>query len=97
MTESNDYKDALSVITLTDDDGSEIDFIVIDGAIMDGVKYMLVVCAEDYDKDEPEAYIIKEIEDDGNEVSFEFVDDDNEYARAAVVLNSEDSDYEMKF
>ncbi len=94
---TDNYENELSVITLTDEDGNEIDFIVLNGAAVGGTKYMLVVCAEDYDEEEPEAYIIKEVKDDGDEISFEFVEDDNEYAQAAVVLNSEDSDYEMKF
>ncbi|MCD7777258.1 MAG: DUF1292 domain-containing protein [Clostridiales bacterium] len=96
---ADDYyneKDTLETIVMRDDDGCEIEFFVIDAAEKDGIKFLLVVSAEDYDNEEPEAYIIKEVRDEGDEILFEFVTDENEYAQAAVLMSGDDDDYEIK-
>ncbi|MCD7905926.1 MAG: DUF1292 domain-containing protein [Clostridiales bacterium] len=91
----NDDKNTLEIIVMKDDEGLETDFFVIDAAEEDGKKFLLVVACEDYDNEEPEAYIIKEIKDEGEEISFEFVTDENEYAQAAVLMSGDDDDYEI--
>lgn len=86
-------KDELERIVMTDDDGAEIEFFVINAGVIDKVRYLLVVECCEYDKDEPEAYIVKEVGDDGSELSFEFVEDDKEYDAACVLLT--DDDFEL--
>ncbi|MCD8089890.1 MAG: DUF1292 domain-containing protein [Clostridiales bacterium] len=95
MADDYNEKDTLQTIVMTDDDGVSTEFFVIDAAEENKVKYLLVVAADDYDNEEPEAYIIKEVKDDEKEISFEFVDDENEYARVAVLMSGEDDDYEI--
>lgn len=95
-TSEKDEKE-LETIVMADEDGTEIEFTVIDGAEINKIRYLLVVKTDDYDREEPEAYIIKEVDDDGESIAFEFVCDDNEYAQAAIALSSDDNDYEMIF
>lgn len=85
------------IVTMTDDDGVETDFFVIDGIEADGNKYLLLVRSEDFDLDEPEAFIFKEIETDEEDCIYEPVEDEAEYNKVLVLLQDEDSDYEMKF
>ena len=85
------------VVTMTEDDGTETDFFVIDGIDYKDTKYLLLVRAEDFDKDEPEAFIFKETEDDNENCIYEPVEDDAEYNKILVLLQDENADYEMKF
>lgn len=85
------------MVTMTDDDGVETDFFVIDGIESEGKKYLLLVRSEDFDLDEPEAFIFKETEIEGEECIYEPVEDEAEYNKILVLLQDEDSDYEMKF
>ncbi len=83
-------------IIMKDDEGAEVEFFVVNAVESEGKKYMLIVETESYDLDEPEAYIIKEVGESGDEMAFEFVDDENEYARVAVLMSDEDNEYEIK-
>lgn len=85
------------VITIVDDDGQERDCFVVDGIEVDKTKYILLVDCEEFDKSEPEAYLFKEVEEDGDEFVYEPVEDDEEYNKIIILLQDEDSGYEMKF
>ncbi len=84
-------------ITMTDEDGVETDFVVIDAIEIDKTKYLLVVSAEDVDLDEPEAAILKEISSNNEDAYYEFVEDDKEFNKVSILLQDNDSDYEMNF
>lgn len=64
--------------------GETIVFELIDQAVIDGHKYLLVADEED------NATILKEILDDGEEITYEFVEDDNEFQKAALTLMESD-------
>lgn len=84
-------------ITMTDENGIETDFVVIDGIEVDNKKYILVVSAKDVDLEEPEAAILKEVSSDDNDSYYKFVDDDNEFKKISVLLQDNETDYEMNF
>ncbi len=85
------------IVTMTDDDGSEQDFYVIDGLDEGDCRYLLLVKTEDFELDEPEAYIFKETETDEDSCTYEPVEDEEEYNRVILLFQDEDSEYEMKF
>jgi hypothetical protein len=90
--------EVFEVVSMCDENGEIEKFFVLDALDLDGVRYLLVVKTSDYDKDEPDAYIYKEIEsDDSENCVFVMVDDDNEYKKVALLLQDEDTGYEMKF
>lgn len=64
--------------------GDTILFEVVDQAIIDGQKYLLVADEED------EATILKEIVDNGEEITYELVEDDSEFQKAALTLMESD-------
>ena len=74
------------IVTMTDDDGSEQDFYVIDGLDEGDCRYLLLVKTEDFELDEPEAYIFKETENEfSNNTSV------NKIANSINVENKENS------
>ena len=85
------------VVTMTDDDGTETDFFVVDGIDVDNSRYLLLVKADEFESEEPEAFLFKEIETEGEECIYEPVEDEAEYNKVLVLLQDEDADYEMKF
>lgn len=92
-----DQEETYEVVSMTDDEGNEAEFFVIDGIDVGKHRYLLLVKTEDYDKDEPEAFIFKEISVNENECTYEPVVDDNEYKKVMLLLQDEDAEYEMKF
>lgn len=92
-----DQEETYEVVAMTDDEGNETEFFVIDGIDVGKQRYLLLVKTEDFDKDEPEAFIFKEINVSENECTYEPVEDDNEYKKVLLLLQDEDSEYEMKF
>ncbi|MDA3732404.1 DUF1292 domain-containing protein [Niameybacter massiliensis] len=64
--------------------GETILFELVDYAVIDGHKYLLVADEED------NATILKEIIDDGDEITYELVEDDNEFQKAALTLMESD-------
>ncbi len=92
-----DEDETYDTITMTDEDGVETDFVIIDAIEVDKTKYILVVSAEDVDSDEPEAAILKEVKTDKNDAYYEFVEDDNEFKKVSVLLQDNETDYEMDF
>ena len=72
-------------IIFTGDDGENIEFFVIEETVVSGNKYLLV--CDNEDEDEAEATILKEINADGEEAVYEFVDDDVEFAAVAKLFD----------
>lgn len=71
------------VLTLTDEEGNEHDFSVIDMIEMDGSEYAILVPVEGQEGDEDEAIILKIVtDDDGNEVLVD-IEDDEEWEKVA--------------
>lgn len=84
--------DESSFITVTDDDGTEYVFEILDEAVVDEVRYFLMTMApdaeaEDADEDY-ECFILKEVVDEATgESTLATVDDDAEYDAAAEVFD----------
>ena len=88
--------ETFEMITMTEEDGTQQSFYVIDGIDVDDTRYLLLVKEEDYELDEPEAYIFKETSTDGEDFIYEPVEDEQEYNRIFLLLQDEDSEYEVK-
>ncbi|MGC6175882.1 DUF1292 domain-containing protein [Lacrimispora sp. 38-1] len=65
-------------ITLTNDEGEEIVFYVLEETRINGMNYLLVTDSADEDE-EGECYILKDLSKQNEEEAlYEFVEDDNE-------------------
>lgn len=91
--DENNYE----IIKVTNEDGVAVDCFIIDTIANDGVQYLLVVSCEDFEEDEAEAFILKQIEDNGEEIIYTPVEDDNEYNKVLILFQENQTDYEMEF
>ena len=91
-----DQEEMYDVVSMVDDDGTEVDFFVVDGIDVEKVRYLLLVKTEDFDKDEPDAFLFKEVMTGEEECIYEEVKDEDEYNKVILLLQDEDSEYEMK-
>lgn len=89
--------DTYETISMISEDGTIIECFVIDGVLIDNCQYLLVVDSEEFDKNEPEAFIIKQLKDEGEEVIYAPVEDEAEYNKVLILLQENETDYEMKF
>ncbi|MCL2396604.1 MAG: Holliday junction resolvase RuvX [Defluviitaleaceae bacterium] len=63
-------------IVMTDDEGNEIEYVIIDEFVNNDVNYLIMIKAEDADDDEAEAVIFKQIEASDEEFVYEEIDED---------------------
>jgi uncharacterized protein YrzB (UPF0473 family) len=81
-------------VTIVDEDGVANEFVIIDSVSHKGSNYLLVTLAEDDNEDEAfEAAILKEISEEGDEVLFSLVDNENEFNEVAALFMENDGDY----
>lgn len=81
-------------ITFVTEDGENISFFVLEETTVSGNKYLLVCEDEDGDS---EAYILKELHEENDEIVYEMVEDDVEFEAVAKLfeeLVGEDADFE---
>lgn len=64
-------------IAFTTDDNEQVMFEVVEQTTINGSLYLLVTDAEE-DAQEADAYIMKQVGSDGDELSYEMVEDDTE-------------------
>ena len=85
--------DEENIIEITDDDGTVIKCELYDIVEFEGKQYALLVEA-DSNEEEPEVVLMRYTEE-GEEVFFETIDDDEEFDKVATyVENMEDEDEE---
>lgn len=71
------------VLTLTDEEGNEHEFSVIDIIEMDGSEYAILLPKEGGEEDQEEAIILRiDSDDDGNEVLVD-IENDEEWEKVA--------------
>ena len=84
-------------IYLPDEDGNQIKLFVVEETQLSGIKYLLV-CESDNEEEDSDAYILKEVSVDGDDVVYEFVEDDVEFDAVAKLFDElvgDDADIEM--
>lgn len=62
-------------ITFTTEEGEEVIFFVVEETTIAGVNYLLVA---DSEEDEADAYIMKELQDDEGEITYEILEDERD-------------------
>lgn len=93
----DDMEDTYDVISITSENGEIIDCFIVDGVIDNNTQYLLVVACDDFEKDEAEAFILKQVGEDGEEAIYIPVEDNNEYNKILILLQENETDYEMEF
>ena len=83
-------------VTMTDENGEEIEFSIIDNVACGGERYLLVVETELMDDDETDAIILKEVSINTDDVTYELVEDDAEFHRVADLFSQKAEDYDVE-
>ncbi len=97
MTENNDeLMEEFETVTLTDEDGSEIEFAIIDTLENEGNTYILAVEVEMLDDDESEAALFKKAKNEDGEEVYEIIEDDAEFDKIAELFQSSGSEYDVE-
>ena len=92
----DDSHEDYSIISMLDEDGESIEFAVLDEASYNGTDYLLVLENESINDDDAEAVIIKAIKTEGEDVIYEFIEDDEEFNAVAGLFQDND-DYDLEF
>ena len=87
MSDKDDMEE-FETILLTDEDGQEVEFAVIDAAEMDGVNYLVVGEADWIEDENAEAMILKEVGSDEENIDYELVEDDEELEKVAALFEN---------
>ncbi len=83
------------LITLTDDEGSEIDFYILEQTELGGQTYLLVTDSAE-DEEEAEALILREIVTENNEAVYETVEDETELKALSKLFEELLEDVDIK-
>lgn len=84
-------------ITFTDENtGENQDFYILDETVINEVDYLLVTDS-DPDAEEAECYILRKTSDNGEEVSYEAVEDENTLKAVYKVFSEELEDTDIEF
>lgn len=83
-------------VTMTDENGEEIEFSIIDNVACGGERYLLVVETELMDDDETDAIILKEVSINTDDVTYELVEGDAEFDRVADLFAQKGEDYTVE-
>lgn len=83
-------------ITMIDEDGTEIEFVIMDKVELKGKNYLLVVENEMIDNEETEAIILKEASSDEEDITYEVLEDDDEFDLIAELFAAKGGDYAVE-
>jgi putative Holliday junction resolvase len=89
--------DAFEVITMRDEDGEDISFVVLDVKDYNGAKYLLVLEEEFMDDEDAEASIIKAVEDEDEDEVYAFIEDDDEFEAVAGLFRDGNEDFDIEY
>lgn len=96
----DELDDEFENIVLTDEDGNEVSLTVVDALEHQGNTYLLVFNEAEYNEGDPEdsaeASILKEVAEEGDEVVYEFIDDDEELQNIIELFQRNNDDFEME-
>jgi uncharacterized protein YrzB (UPF0473 family) len=84
------------IITLTDEDGNETDYVVIDGVEYNGKDYLALVEEEHYNDETCEFTILRVDESENEEAFLATIEDEEEFNRVLELLEEKlDDEYDF--
>jgi uncharacterized protein YrzB (UPF0473 family) len=84
-----------SIVVITDDDGKDTEFFILDEAEYKGGRYLLLVETEFLEDDEAEAVILKEVGEDGKDIVYEEPADED-FDAIAKLFDAQLDDYDVE-
>jgi putative Holliday junction resolvase len=89
-----DLEEEMETIVMTDDDGNEVEFMIIDEFMHNMTNYLIMVKLEDADEDEAEAAIFKQVSGDEDEYVYEEINEE-EYNDLEDMLKARMAEFDI--
>lgn len=86
------------IISFTLEETNEtIEFEVLDQVIYNQTKYLLVVEADLEDEEEAEGVILKQVNDEGDDIVYDLIEDEQEYMMVLELLRENSDDLDLDY
>ncbi|MCL2575350.1 MAG: DUF1292 domain-containing protein [Defluviitaleaceae bacterium] len=82
-------------IVMTDEDGNDVEYMIIDEFEQNGTNYLVMIRMEDIDSDEVEAVIFKEVEATNDEFVYEEISEE-EYNALEEILKQRLDEFDIE-
>lgn len=92
----DELEDEFEVVSMEDEQGNEIEFVIIDHVASGGNRYLLVMESSLIDEEEADAIILKEIAINTDDVTYEWVEEDGEFERISALFANHTEEYNIK-
>lgn len=89
-------EEEFETVTMTDDEGNDTEFSIIDYIENNGIRYLLVIESEFMDDEDSEATILKEISTNDDEVLYESLEDEKEFDLVAGLFQDKSDEYDVE-
>lgn len=91
-----DFEDEVELISLTDDDGEEKEFVIIDAVEYNNDNYVLLVPSDEFNSEEADAVILKEVSEDlDGDSTFEDPTDEEFEAVSKLFKERENDEFDL--
>lgn len=91
-----DLENEFEIVSMEDENGTEIEFVIIDNVISERNRYLLVMESSLMDEEEADAIILKEIAINADDVTYELVEEDAEFERISALFAKREGEYDVK-
>lgn len=91
-----DLENEFEIVSMEDENGTEIEFVIIDNVISERNRYLLVMESSLMDEEEADAIILKEIAINADDVTYELVEEDAEFERVSALFAKREGEYDVK-
>lgn len=86
------------IISFTLEETNEtIEFEVLDQVIYNQTKYLLVVETDLEDEEEAEGVILKQVNDEGDDIVYDLIEDEQEYMMVLELLRENSDDLDLDY
>lgn len=96
MSFDDELTEEFETIMLTDENGDEAEFVIIDTLENEGESYILVVETAYIDDEDAEYMLLKKVEEEGEDVSYELIEDDDEFDKIATLFAEKSDEYDVE-
>ena len=96
MSFDDELTEEFETIMLTDENGDEAEFVIIDTLENEGESYILVVETAYIDDEDAEYMLLKKVEEEGEYVSYELIEDEDEFDKIAALFAEKSDEYDVE-
>lgn len=91
-----DLENEFEIVSMEDENGNEIEFVIIDNVMSERNRYLLVMESSLMDEEEADAIILKEIAINADDVTYELVEQDAEFEKVSALFANREGEYDVK-